>query len=76
MDGYDGLLEKLGIDGFMERLSDGVNILLPSDDSLRPGQVAAQAGVKAHHPIVIIPGNTHTRDHRQLPMFSFQADLL
>lgn len=47
------------VDGFLERLehlSDRMNNLLPGDDALRPGQVAAQQGVRAHHPIVIIPG--------------------
>jgi hypothetical protein len=47
------------VDGFLEQLSslsDRVNSFLPGDEELRPGQVAAQAGLRAHHPIVIVPG--------------------
>lgn len=54
------------VDGFLEHLEqwqDRVNNLLPGEEALRPGQVAAQAGVKAHHPIVIIPGDTLMATH-------------
>lgn len=47
------------MDGFLEHLSkvsDRVNSILEGDDAPRPGQLAAAAGLKAHHPIVIIPG--------------------
>ena len=54
------VLQYEHVDGFLEqlsRVSDQVNSLLPGqDDDLRPGQLAAEAGLRAHHPIVIVPG--------------------
>lgn len=50
----------VSIDGFLEtlaNLSDTVSNILPGGDDLpRPGQLAAKEGLKAHHPVIIIPG--------------------
>jgi hypothetical protein len=46
------------LDGFLERLaniSDTVNSII-GEEGLRPGQLAAEQGLRAHHPVIIIPG--------------------
>jgi hypothetical protein len=50
----NGFLEDLA--DLSDHVSDQVNKLLPGDELPRPGQLAAKAGLQAHHPIVIIPG--------------------
>jgi hypothetical protein len=49
---------NVSIDGFLEKLanlSDTVSSII-GDDGPRPGQLAAKKGMKAHHPVVIVPG--------------------
>lgn len=50
----------VSLDGFLDKLSnlsDTVSYILPGGDELpRPGQLAAKAGLRAHHPVIIIPG--------------------
>ncbi|WIA16398.1 hypothetical protein OEZ85_013090 [Tetradesmus obliquus] len=48
----------VSLDGFLEKLanlSDTVSSII-GDDGPRPGQMAAKQGLKAHHPVVIVPG--------------------
>eukprot|EP00879_Flechtneria_rotunda_P012648 GHRR01013206.1.p1 GENE.GHRR01013206.1~~GHRR01013206.1.p1 ORF type:complete len:750 (+),score=225.44 GHRR01013206.1:937-3186(+) len=48
----------MDIGGLLEKLRNMSESLpgMRSDDSPRPGQVAAKKGLKVHHPVVIIPG--------------------
>lgn len=48
----DGLLERIA------NLSDTVSNFM-GDEGPRPGQIAAAQGLRAHHPIIIIPGAGH-----------------
>eukprot|EP00882_Tetradesmus_deserticola_P005236 GHRQ01005513.1.p1 GENE.GHRQ01005513.1~~GHRQ01005513.1.p1 ORF type:complete len:320 (+),score=124.15 GHRQ01005513.1:183-1142(+) len=48
----------VSLDGFLEtlsNLSDTVSSII-GEEGPRPGQVAAKKGMKAHHPVVIVPG--------------------
>jgi hypothetical protein len=48
----------VSLDGFLEKLanlSDTVSSII-GEDGPRPGQLAAKQGLKAHHPVVIVPG--------------------
>jgi hypothetical protein len=48
----------VSLDGFLEKLanlSDTVSSII-GEDGPRPGQLAAKKGIKAHHPVVIVPG--------------------
>jgi hypothetical protein len=48
----------VSLDGFLEKLanlSDTVSSII-GEDGPRPGQLAAKQGMKAHHPVVIVPG--------------------
>jgi hypothetical protein len=48
------------MDGFLEHLAqlqERVSAIVDFDDEAeRPGQLAAKAGLRAHHPVIIIPG--------------------
>ncbi|KAF6256224.1 Lecithin:cholesterol acyltransferase-domain-containing protein [Scenedesmus sp. NREL 46B-D3] len=48
----------VSLDGFLEKLanlSDTVSSII-AEEGPRPGQLAAKKGMRAHHPVVIVPG--------------------